>query len=59
MIKEAEREWVEKNKPYLWDKDETPKKVFYTYCERMGLSEDQVIEQMDWDFFSEDKADEE
>jgi hypothetical protein len=59
LIKEAERAWVEKNKPYLRDKDETPKKVFYTYCERMGLSEDQVIEEMDWDFFSDNEADKE
>jgi hypothetical protein len=57
MIKEAERAWVEKNKPYL--RDMTPKKVFYTYCERMGLSKDQVIKEMDWDFFSNNKAEEE
>jgi hypothetical protein len=48
-----------KNKPYLQDKNETLKKVFYTYCERMGLSKDQVIKEMDWDFFSDDKADKE
>jgi hypothetical protein len=31
MIEEAERAWVEKNKPYLCDKEDTPKKIFYTY----------------------------
>jgi hypothetical protein len=33
MIEEAERAWVEKNKPYLCDKEDTQKIFFYTYCE--------------------------
>ncbi len=47
MIEEAERAWVEKNKPYLRDKEETPKKIFYMYCEQVGLSEDQVFKEVD------------
>ncbi len=59
MIEEAERVWVVKNKPYLHEKEDTPKKVFYTYCEQMGLSKDQVIKEVDWDFVLDNDADEE
>jgi hypothetical protein len=59
MIEEAERVWVEKNKPYLRDKEDTPKKIFYAYCERMGLSKDQVIKEDDWDFFLNNDVDKE
>jgi hypothetical protein len=37
------------------NKHVTPQKVFYTYCESVGLTKDQIIHQLDWDFFSEDK----
>ncbi len=57
MIDEAEQAWIEKNKPFLRDNDEAPRKVFYTYCDRMGLTKNQVIEEMDWDFFLDDKVD--
>jgi hypothetical protein len=33
MFEEAERAWVEKNKPHLRDKEDTPKKNFYMHCE--------------------------
>jgi hypothetical protein len=56
MIEEAERAWVEKNKPYLRDKEDTPKKIFYAYCKWIGLSKDQVIEEVDWDFFLDNDA---
>jgi hypothetical protein len=59
MIEEPECAWVEKNKPYLRDKEETPKKIFYTFCERMGIGEDQVIKEVDWDFFSDNDANKE
>jgi hypothetical protein len=58
-IDEAERAWIEKNKPFLRDNDKAPKKVFCTYCNRMGLTKNQVNKEMDWDFFSDDKADKE
>jgi hypothetical protein len=35
-------------------KDATPKKVFYAYCDNVGLTEDQLIDEVDWDFFSDD-----
>jgi hypothetical protein len=59
MIDEAEHAWVEKNKPYLHDKEDILKKIFYTYCEQMGLSKDQVIKEVDWEFFSDDDANKE
>jgi hypothetical protein len=52
----AEKAWIEKNKAFLKDAAATPKKVFTTYCEHMGLTEDQVIDEIDWEFFSDDKA---
>ncbi len=33
----------------------TPKKVFYTYCNNVGLTKDQLIDEVDWDFFSNDE----
>jgi hypothetical protein len=58
-IDEVERAWIEKNKPFLQDNNKAPRKVFYTYCDSMGLTENQVIKEMDWDFFLDDKADKE
>jgi hypothetical protein len=58
MIEGAECAWVEKNKPYLCDKEDTPKKIFYMYCELMGLSKVQVIKEVDCDFFSNNDANE-
>ncbi len=31
------------------------KKVIYTYCDRLGINEDQVINKIDWDFFSDNE----
>ncbi len=58
-IDEAEQAWIEKNKPFLWNNDKAPWKVFDTYCNRMGLTKNQVIEEMDWGFILDDKADKE
>jgi hypothetical protein len=46
-IKEAEQAWIEKNKPFIWDTADTPHKVFNTYCDRMGIPKDQVIDEID------------
>jgi hypothetical protein len=59
MIEEAECMWVEKNKLNLHDKEDTLKIIFYTYCERMGLSKDQLIKEIDWDFVSDADANKE
>jgi hypothetical protein len=55
LIDEAERAWIEKNKAFIKNDAITPKKVFTTYCECMGLTEDQVVDKIDWDFFSNDE----
>lgn len=47
---------MEKNKSYLKNTDDTPRKVFTTYCECLGLAKDQLIDEIDWDFFSDDDA---
>ena len=57
-IEDAERAWMEKNKPFLRNVDDTPRKVFTTYCERMGIPEEQLIDEIDWDFFSDDETEE-
>jgi hypothetical protein len=43
LIDEAEKAWIEKNKAFIKNDAASPKKVFTTYCEHMGLTEDQVI----------------
>jgi hypothetical protein len=50
LINEAEKAWIEKNKAFIKDDAATPKKIFATYCEHMGLTEEQVIDEIDWDF---------
>jgi hypothetical protein len=57
-IEDAERAWMEKNKPFLRNVDDTPRKVFTTYCKWMGIAEEQLIDEIDWDFFSDDKTEE-
>jgi hypothetical protein len=57
-IDAVEQAWIEKNKPFLQDNDKAPRKVFYTYCDRMGLAKNQVIEEVDWDFFLDDDTEE-
>jgi hypothetical protein len=37
------------------NKHTTPQKVFYTYCKNVGPTEDQIINKLDWDFFSEEE----
>ncbi len=49
---------MEKNKPFLWNVDDTPRKVFTTYCEQMGIAKEQLIDEIDWDFFSDDETEE-
>jgi hypothetical protein len=44
------------SKEFIKDDAATPKKVFTTYCEHMGLTEEQLIDEIDWDFFLDDKA---
>jgi hypothetical protein len=56
LIKEAERAWIEKNKEHMSD-DTLLRKVFMMYCKRLGLNEDQVIVEVDWDFYSTLKPD--
>jgi hypothetical protein len=53
IIEEAEKAWIKRNKAFLQDGDNTPKKVFYTYCDRLGIDMDQVMDKIDWDFFSD------
>jgi hypothetical protein len=53
-IEEAKKAWIERNKAFM-NKHATPQKVFYTYCKNVGLTEDQIINELDWDFFSEDE----
>ncbi len=55
LIDEAEKANIEKSKAFIKNDATTPKKVFTTYCELMGLTEDQVIDKNDWDFFLDDK----
>ena len=55
-IQAAERAWVEKNKPFLRDRADTPRKVFSTYCDRMGITKDQVINKINRDFFANNEA---
>ena len=57
-IKDAERAWMEKNKTFLRNVDDTPRKVFTTYCKRMGIAKEQLIDEIDWDFFSDDETEE-
>jgi hypothetical protein len=55
LIEEANKAWFEKNKAFLGDGTNTPKKVFTTYCNRLGIDEDQIIDEVDWVFFSNDE----
>jgi hypothetical protein len=49
------KDWFEKSKAFIKNDVATPKKVFTTYCEHMGLTEDQVINKINWDFFLDDE----
>jgi hypothetical protein len=46
LIEEAKKAWIEK-KAFLGDGTDTPKKVFTTYCNRLGIDEDQKIDEVD------------
>jgi acyl-homoserine lactone acylase PvdQ len=47
LIEEAKKAWIDKNKVFQGDGMDTPKKVFTTYCNRLGITEDQVIDKVD------------
>jgi hypothetical protein len=55
LIEEAKKAWIDKNEAFLGDGMDIPKKVYTTYCDRLGITEDQVIDKVDWDFFSDNE----
>jgi hypothetical protein len=55
LIDKPEKAWIEKNKAFIKNDAATPKKVFTAYCEHIGLTEDQMIDKIDWDLFLDDK----
>jgi hypothetical protein len=53
IIKEAEEQWVQRNKKFLPRDDRTPKTILANYCAELEFSEDQVDAELDWDFLAD------
>ena len=49
-IKEAETRWVECNKKHLPRDTWTPRTILANYCAELQFAEDQVDNELDWEF---------
>ena len=57
-LQEAETCWVGRNKKYLpWD-NRSPRTILANYCAEMEFSENQVDNELDWEFLSTPGGDE-
>lgn len=57
-IRQNEHRWVERNKRYLPRDDRTPRLILANYCAEMNFSEDQVDNELDWDYLYAPSAEE-
>ena len=53
-LKELEKHWVERNKPFLPRDDRSPRTVLANYCAELQFSEDTVDAELDWLFLHDD-----
>ena len=49
-IRQNEHRWVERNKKYLPRDDRSPRLILANYCAEMNFTEDQVDNELDWDY---------
>ena len=49
-IRQNEHRWVERNKQFLPRDDRSPRLILANYCAEMNFSEDQVDNELDWDY---------
>ena len=52
-IREAEAQWIERNKKWIGPR-QTPRSVAAVYCMETGLTDEDIDEQLDWEFFEPD-----
>ena len=50
VIRQNELRWVERNKKFLPRDDRSPRLVLANYCTEMNFTEEQVDNELDWDF---------
>lgn len=48
----VEARWVERNKKFLPRDDRTPRTILANYCTEMEFTEEQVDDELDWDYLS-------
>ena len=49
-IRQNEARWVERNKKFLPRDDRSPRLILANYCAEMNFTEDQVDNELDWEF---------
>ena len=52
-LKELEKRWVERNKPFLPNDTRHPHTILANYRTEMAFSEDHVDGELDWDFLTD------
>ena len=55
-IKEAETFWMERNKKHLPRDTRTPRTILTNYCAELQFAEDQVDNELDWEFLHDPAA---
>jgi hypothetical protein len=52
-LKEAEANWVSRNKPFLPRDDRTPRTILANYCAELNFQPNKVDDELDWDYLND------